>query len=68
MDEGSVMIPEDEYEAQVIKCFTLSIKCGVNGIEVEYLVVRDFSKKYALDSIELYQVIKSMIGEFESGR
>jgi len=62
------MIPADEYEAQVINCFTLSIKGGMNGVEAEYLVIRDFSKKHKLDSLELYQIIKSMIGEFESGR
>ncbi|MDD5212344.1 MAG: hypothetical protein PHV62_08000 [Sulfuricurvum sp.] len=58
------MIPKDEEEAQIIQCFTLSIKGGMNGIEVEYLVVKDFSKKYALDSIDLYQIIKSMTGAF----
>jgi len=62
------MIPEDEFEVQVINCFTLSIKSGMNGVEADYLVIRDFSKKHKLDSLELYQIIKSMIGEFESGR
>ncbi len=63
MDDDSVMIPEDEYEAQVINCFTLAIKGGMNGAEIEYLIVQDFSKKYSLDVIELYQVLKSMMGE-----
>lgn len=68
MDEDAVMRPSDEWEMLVIRCFTLSLESGMNGIETNYLVVRDFSKKYAFDVIELYQIIKSMIGELNSGR
>jgi hypothetical protein len=58
------MIPRDEEETLVIKCFTLSIKGGMNGVEVDYLIIKDFSKKYSLDSIELLHIIKSMAGEY----
>lgn len=62
------MKPNCEYETAIIQCFFLSIKSGFNHFDCEYAIVRDFSKKYALDSIELYQVIKSMIGELNRGR
>jgi hypothetical protein len=62
------MIPKDNEEAQIIQCFTLSIKGGMNGVEVEYLIIKDFSKKYHLDSIELLQIIKLMAGEMNSGK
>jgi hypothetical protein len=62
------MIPKDNEEAQIIQCFTLSIKGGMSGVEVEYLIIKDFSKKYHLDSIELLQIIKSMAGELNSGK
>ncbi len=68
MDEDAVMRPLDEWEMLVIQCFTISLESGMNGIETNYHVVRDFSKKYAFDVIELYQIIKSMAGELNSGR
>lgn len=58
------MIPRDDEESLVIRCFILSIKGGMSGIEVDYSIIRDFSKKYILDSIELLQIIKSMAGEY----
>jgi hypothetical protein len=58
------MIPQDEEETLVIRCFTLSIKGGMSGVEVDYLIIKDFSKKYSLDSIELLHIIKSMAGEY----
>jgi hypothetical protein len=64
LEDDAVMIPRDEEEALVIRCFTLSIKGGMSGIEVDYPIIRDFSKKYSLDSIELLQIIKSMAGEY----
>lgn len=57
------MRPKDEFEMRVVRCFTLCISQGLNAIEANYMVVRDFSKKYQLDSIEVYTIIKSMIGE-----
>ena len=68
MDDDAVMCPKDEWETLVIRCFILSLESGINGIESNYLIVRDFSKKYAFDVIELYQIIKSMVGELNSGR
>lgn len=62
-----MMIPTDNEEVLVIRCFMLSIESGFSSVNVNYQVVRDFSKKYKLDSIELYQVIKSMAGELNSG-
>jgi len=54
------MIPKDEEESNIILCFTLSLKGSMNGVEIESFVVKEFSKKYRLDFIELLQISKSM--------
>jgi len=58
------MIPKDEEEVLVIKCFTLSLKSGFNSAEVDAMVVKEFSKKYKFDFIELLQISKSMCSVF----
>jgi len=68
MDENLVMIPSDEWEIQIINCFLLSIKGGFGGVDVEYDIVKDFTKNFELDSIDLYQLIKYMAGELNSGK
>lgn len=57
------MIPKDEWETTIIRCFLLCIKNGMNSVEIEMIVVKEFSKKYKLDFIELLSIIKSMVGE-----
>lgn len=64
LEEDAVMTPNDDEEALVIKCFILALKGGMSGVDVDYTIIRDFSKKFSLDSIELLQVIKSMAGEY----
>lgn len=54
------MIPKDEEESNIILCFTLSLKGSLNGAEIDSLIVKEFSKKYRLDFIELLQISKSM--------
>jgi len=62
------MKPNSDYEIALIQCFFLSLRSGFNNFDCEYAVVRDFSKKYSLDVIELFTIIKSMIGELNRGR
>jgi len=54
------MIPKDEEESNIILCFTLSLKGSMIGVEIESFIVKEFSKKYRLDFIELLQISKSM--------
>jgi len=54
------MIPKDEEESNIILCFTLSLKGSMSGVEIESFIVKEFSKKYRLDFIELLQISKSM--------
>jgi len=54
------MIPQDKEEVLIVQCFTLSTKSGVGSVEVDYLVIKDFSKKHRKDSIELLQLVRSM--------
>jgi len=58
------MVPADDEEITVIRCFTLSLKSGFNSAEIEYQVVRDFSKKYKMDIIELFEITKRMCSIF----
>jgi len=68
MDENLIMIPSDEWEMQIINCFLLSIKSGFDGVDVEYAIVKDFTKNFEFESIDLYQLIKYMAGELNSGK
>jgi hypothetical protein len=58
------MIPKDEEESNIIRCFTLSLKGSMSGVEIESFIVKEFSKKYCLDFIELLQISKSMCSIF----
>jgi len=58
------MIPKDDEEFIIIQCFTLSLKGGMSAAEIETVVVKEFSKKYHLDFIELLQISKGMLSIF----
>lgn len=58
------MIPQDEEESNIILCFTLSLKGSMSGVEIESFIVKEFSKKYRLDFIELLQISKRMCSIF----
>ncbi|WP_164968944.1 hypothetical protein [Arcobacter sp. CECT 8989] len=40
--------------------FHLSRKSNGFGIEIEYLVVKDYCEKFELDSLEIFQLLKSI--------
>ncbi|PAF49615.1 hypothetical protein BKH41_02830 [Helicobacter sp. 12S02232-10] len=71
-DKNSVPLAhelEDLEEILIASCFVLSQKMNGGGMslwsEIDYLIVKDFSKKYDLDSIEVYGVLKEMNAEME---
>jgi len=41
----------------------LSSKGGMAGVEVEYIVVKDYCDKYELDSIETFSIVKRVVAE-----
>ena len=50
----------DEWELMIAILFDLSAKSGIAGVEVEYLVVKDFCKEYELDSINTFSLLKKI--------
>ncbi|PAF45543.1 hypothetical protein BKH46_09200 [Helicobacter sp. 12S02634-8] len=71
-DKNSVLLAhelQDLEEILIASCFVLAQRVNGGGMslwsEVDYLIVKDFSKKYDLDSIEVYGVLKEMLAEFE---
>jgi len=36
----------------------LSVKSGMAGVEVEYAIVKDYCKKYALESIDTFAMVR----------
>lgn len=42
--------------------FSLSCENGEFGASLNYLVVRDFCKKEKLDVIEIYSILKEILG------
>lgn len=60
---------EDVEEILIASCLALSQRLVSGGMniysEIEYLVVKDYCKKYGLDSIEVFMVLKEMNATIE---
>ncbi len=61
-----MMIPFDNEEYLMIGCFTLSLRSGMSSVECDYMIVRDFCKRYKLDTLAVFRVCKAMVGELNS--
>lgn len=48
----------------IADCFFLSLKDGLLSVECEYIVVKDYCKKYGLDTIDVFLTCKTMAGAF----
>ena len=53
---------EDDEERMITHIFKLSIKGGMS-IDIDYLIVKDMCKRYKLDAISVYEVVKAMSSE-----
>lgn len=60
---------EDLEEILIASCLALSQRLVSGGTsiysEIEYLVVKDYCKKYGLDSIEVFGILKEMNATIE---
>ncbi|HEX5330789.1 hypothetical protein [Sulfuricurvum sp.] len=63
LDDDAVFIPADEEERVFTDCFHLSLSRSMDGPYSDYSVVRDFAKKYEIEAIELFRVMKMMVLE-----
>ncbi|PAF41436.1 hypothetical protein [Helicobacter sp. 11S03491-1] len=72
LDKNSVVLAhdlEDTEELLTASCLCLAQRLQGGGMsvwsEIDYLVVKDYCKKYGLDSIEVYGILKEMNQEIQ---
>ena len=54
---------KDGWEMMIHELIYLSIKSSGFGLESDYMVVRDYCKKYELDVIETFSLIKNIVSK-----
>jgi len=53
----------DEEERLMLECFSLSLSSNGFGVSVDYKIVKDYTKRYKLETIEVLKVLKLMTKE-----
>lgn len=64
LDEGSIIIPDDDEEHRAIDCWTLSMKSGFNAVECDFDIIKIYCEKYEMDLVEMTRLCKSMTSRF----
>ena len=54
----------DEEELKIVDAFLLSLTSNGFSLGVDYEIIKDYSKKFNLDSIEVLNVLKAMVGVY----
>lgn len=62
------MVPKDEFESVHVNCFTMAIKRSFDGVELDTLIIKEFSKKFEVDFIDILMIVKTMLGEFVNAK
>ena len=61
MKEKGFIFLDSEYEILLYNAFVLSFKNNGFGADIDYLILKDYAKKYKFDSIELLGILKNAL-------